>query len=883
MFRALTGRGQNDNPLTEAERTTYWATTFRALGDVVHLIQDTAQPQHTRNEAHPGSVYEKYIENLAQARPQAPIYRLGSPTLLPSLDLTALPPYPAPSISKYLDVFTTDPFAMSPSTGRGLADYSNRGFFTARNNFGAPNNYVRPDPVNASLYTREQIPGGVLAPALALSFLRGSVFDAQTNSSNEIRMTAEGLFVAYTMTREVFDDQARLLLPRAIGYSSAMLDYFFRGRLDYVFSGGTSTIQVKNLSTEAMNGHFGLYYDGIDGKRYPAVADPTDPHRDPNDIYGWTLNLPAKPSDPNSTVNVSDVLSFIPPSANGSGVPPKSPDTYILVFNGDMGSELHQNSSDNAYPGALAAKVVKPDVTNFLVTPDYTPSDGLGGTRLIGLNGGAWQATNAAGQAAGNVDWKGAFINDKPSKTLSWMGAKSRHFFDTLRDHYGANIYQGGALWTVAPGPVHGAAIAVDGSGKEWIVAIAESADNLSVFTRPNKKSPDPSLFDATNKPEGWRMIGSTSLSALNLGATSPWFFNGTGLEARAVLSGLKGKFSLTMSDISSAQATFSTESNTPVPGAETTTDLSQPRHSTMSVNTVEDCLSQGGTQYTQGQTWETDTDVTIVDDDSTTGIIAVDFNNLTELVATGASSRLQKSQSKGIEDSPAQAYNFPRPSCQGTVTNADSITSQTTFNASSSDQWTSSLLIGGTRIDMPANSAVGTTVVVDNYSGVNGIGNGLVSTSCGEVVTTTATTQVPLFIYLDLRDSTAAIYRHSVKQVEQAVVSACAQNGVVTTTSSDEEAIDIYTNGTKTTSVIASRTGPNDCNGTCNASDVGNFGIGFGLSGSGQRVYSIQAQSIVIDPSQVKRINFISGGSLETVLPTAPSNATYFPVGVLK
>jgi len=32
-----------------------WATTFRALGDRVHLIQDMVQPQHTRNDPHAGS------------------------------------------------------------------------------------------------------------------------------------------------------------------------------------------------------------------------------------------------------------------------------------------------------------------------------------------------------------------------------------------------------------------------------------------------------------------------------------------------------------------------------------------------------------------------------------------------------------------------------------------------------------------------------------------------------------------------------------------------------------------------------------------------------------------------------------------------------------
>ena len=51
--RALTGRDGQGNPIAPMaeDRNKYWATTFRALGDVVHLLQDMAQPQHTRNLA----------------------------------------------------------------------------------------------------------------------------------------------------------------------------------------------------------------------------------------------------------------------------------------------------------------------------------------------------------------------------------------------------------------------------------------------------------------------------------------------------------------------------------------------------------------------------------------------------------------------------------------------------------------------------------------------------------------------------------------------------------------------------------------------------------------------------------------------------------------
>jgi hypothetical protein len=59
MYRALTGQDAQGNQfvaVSQTERNQYWATTFRALGDVVHLLQDMAQPQHTRNEVHCGEV-----------------------------------------------------------------------------------------------------------------------------------------------------------------------------------------------------------------------------------------------------------------------------------------------------------------------------------------------------------------------------------------------------------------------------------------------------------------------------------------------------------------------------------------------------------------------------------------------------------------------------------------------------------------------------------------------------------------------------------------------------------------------------------------------------------------------------------------------------------
>ena len=93
MYRALTGRATNGSigtdimpngngggitPANTAEaeqaRNAYWATVFRSLGDIVHLVQDAGQPQHTRNEAHSfinGAVrqmFEKQTDERAKSK-----------------------------------------------------------------------------------------------------------------------------------------------------------------------------------------------------------------------------------------------------------------------------------------------------------------------------------------------------------------------------------------------------------------------------------------------------------------------------------------------------------------------------------------------------------------------------------------------------------------------------------------------------------------------------------------------------------------------------------------------------------------------------------------------------------------------------------------------
>ncbi|MGH8761579.1 MAG: hypothetical protein ACREVW_19080, partial [Burkholderiales bacterium] len=142
----------------EELRKAYWATTFRALGDAVHLVQDMAQPQHTRNDAHAGlgcipggggcagghaSFFENYLEartttvgffhlkdGFLNQNPKPEAIRTNAGQL-------SYAGYAPPHFTTYAEYFSTGTGAAN-AAGKGLANYSNRGFYSFGTNIGSP-------------------------------------------------------------------------------------------------------------------------------------------------------------------------------------------------------------------------------------------------------------------------------------------------------------------------------------------------------------------------------------------------------------------------------------------------------------------------------------------------------------------------------------------------------------------------------------------------------------------------------------------------------------------------------------------------------------------------------------------------------------------------
>ena len=285
--------------LTNGDNRQMWmARTFYTLGHLIHLIEDMAQPQHTRNDSHgggpfgPPSLYEQYTD-LDKVRGNLPF----SDTNYNQNSLVIF--------DKVRSFWTT-------GDGRGLSEFSSYNFVSASTNFrGAFQNggviarsnerYPSPSPspatptyhdANGLFASIGKTPPEECAPPnnpCVMAFFSSEVKDnyRQTSKVNDRASTAS-IFdqdlqlhdktVTYpnldkctdpnnTATCEQvqtgqifslnsfnFDEAHKHLIPRAVAYSAGLIDYFFRGKLeaeDVTFTDTGISLRVKKAITRS--------------------------------------------------------------------------------------------------------------------------------------------------------------------------------------------------------------------------------------------------------------------------------------------------------------------------------------------------------------------------------------------------------------------------------------------------------------------------------------------------------------------------------------------------------------------------------------------------------------------------------------------------------
>jgi|CXWL01.1.fsa_nt_gi hypothetical protein len=343
FYLALTSKQEKD-------RNNNFGLTFQNLGHVVHHIQDMAQPQHVRNDPHNPTFNDPQNppvhSSLFESFTNEPRYRDSWPYVASVGNV--------PWATAYLSTDTTPNYKTARefwvSQGKGIAEFTRNNFFSAGTNVGdypvpatgtsskktlsESCQLITPSPLAACQPNVLSVFGNLILeffPTTVSNLRTGTIVTnpfATTSSIfnadlNEVLISGKPIY-----TQNGFNMWHALdyLMPEATAYSTGLINFFFRGKIDMVAdTANPGQYLIKNLGNETLNGNFELYYD-----------NPADQSR--SLVTSWS----------------SVVLGAGATKAVTITSPNPAPDFYMLVFKGDMGQETVGMSG-----GAVAAKKVK--------------------------------------------------------------------------------------------------------------------------------------------------------------------------------------------------------------------------------------------------------------------------------------------------------------------------------------------------------------------------------------------------------------------------------------------------------------------------------------------------------------------------------------------
>jgi hypothetical protein len=236
----------------------------------------------------------------------------------------------------------------------GLAEYTNANFFSEDRTFPEDTNILFRYPFPARSSAGE---ASYLVKLSTGEWVTRQYFTKIRDGDTGYRLATVGYLRDYlqrygldpwryedkpALDENVYRDYAEKLIPRAVGYSTALLDYFFRGKLavervrvEPFGEAGEVRVAVRNdMTNERMTGTVRLYYD-----------DPTGNARTP--VRGSsTMWQPVQYDVDLAPGQLSEEFALqtfdVPESARVAG-------RYLAVFQGRLGAE----------PDAVAAKLVE--------------------------------------------------------------------------------------------------------------------------------------------------------------------------------------------------------------------------------------------------------------------------------------------------------------------------------------------------------------------------------------------------------------------------------------------------------------------------------------------------------------------------------------------
>ena len=351
-LNALT-RSRKEDQENQPGRDTAFAETFEALGRLTHLLQDASVPAHVRNDPHPRPLrnpdwYEDWVEDtrvnnssLFQTLLNSynkNIHRPPSSIFAPTNNTQA----PVP-IARLLDTdkFLGLNFSVLTDRELGISEYTNGNFLsrdTIFRDFDLPRqasldpNFIVIEPVGSKF--RLYYPKVGEGEAIIYHFVTEGLLH---NSLKEALSGGPVPASGWTLDDlHVHRDYAENLLPRAVGYSAGLLDYFFRGKLDVDLVADPQSTDPTVVKLSGTNGS----PDKLDGGTLTLYADdPVTDARSPVAAVDSNLTVTADPGQP-----VESAKFQINTDA----------ERFLAVYKGKLGNEAPQGD----FPGGVIGKIL---------------------------------------------------------------------------------------------------------------------------------------------------------------------------------------------------------------------------------------------------------------------------------------------------------------------------------------------------------------------------------------------------------------------------------------------------------------------------------------------------------------------------------------------
>ncbi len=311
-------------------RDTNYADMFRGLGQLMHLVQDLSVPEHARDDGHYRPAYEAWMKKSDNVSGLRNVHvssdngeiNIDGAILTPSsmiyFDSAVIgEPNPLAAVP-VANLFDTNQYNgtnpdITLQADVGLSEYTNANFLSSDTMLNGT--FAYPSLAGTSEFEENS------RTYLAKLGMSGGGNGDSVNHIAATKWTYKYLpsnlkHLGLKLDKKVYKDYALKLVPRAVGYSAELLNYFFRGNIDLVDDTATgSGYVIVNNTEEDMDGTFEIYYDNVNDER--------------NLLWSASFTLDTL----SSGNNISSNVSFTAPSDA------KLAGSYILVFRGRLGNE----------------------------------------------------------------------------------------------------------------------------------------------------------------------------------------------------------------------------------------------------------------------------------------------------------------------------------------------------------------------------------------------------------------------------------------------------------------------------------------------------------------------------------------------------------------